>query len=718
MSGATELVLSVSTLLLFSSAVGAQSTSVPQRKSGQLIVSHDQQGLFTPAFVIAETQKLNGRTLVKLIEETVDVHADAKVDILVQCVFARYSTGMPDCKSAQTWRPTPDIFPKPQYNHLWNGMAKLGNRDRLRIVMDRCRKRDIRFVAGMRMNDRHRITRYVQKMYDEHPEWRLEGPVGALSDRVGALDFKHDGVRQSMLTFIAEFLDKYDADGMEFDYMRMCHMFRPQEARENAYLLTDFMRKARLLLDAASRNRQRGRLLLGVRVPQTMVECTNLGFDVETWIKDGLIDYVCPSDFWATDFVARTEEFSQLTKGTNCKVYPSVSPTAVFPGDVWYLKPAHYRAAAKNFYAFGADGVAAYNYFWTWSYQHKGVTAKLGNVWPTGSLLHLTQLKHAKSIDANERRYLCYPLWRGRCPTGAIKHDRLVVNRKKPKQKAFLRFRMAEDLSKKDVSAILEFKATGMHEDDNVALSLNGKPIDPVDIQRTFDSDGQSLNEGLRLPAYYLYRIKLQGGVALFGDNQLGARLTSSVGTNDVVIQELEVVVTPVKAPKPGDKHARTESPVVFVRKGKARLVRQVGKAWTRDGGKLVCSGEQNFLFAGKKFGPGDFHVRARLSLDQLNDSAASFTIASNNFGFDGDRPGKHRFFVQGGNKRNKRGRVSFQARTALIRPDPVSHFRAYASKGHPHGTFGKSQKHPQRPLRDVRRRPLHLERPGKTVWR
>ena len=86
----------------------------------------------------------------------------------------------------------------------------------------------------------------------------------------------------------------------------------------------------------------------------------------------------------------------------------------------------------------------------------------------------------------------------------------------------------------------------------------------------------------------------------------------------------------------------------VFVRKGEALSVRQIGKAWTQEGKELVCSGERSFLFAGKKLGPGDFHVRARLSLDQLNDSAASFTIGSNNFGFDGDRPGQHRFFVQG----------------------------------------------------------------------
>ena len=38
--------------------------------------------------------------------------------------------------------------------------------------------------------------------------------------------------------------------------------------------------------------------------------------------------------------------------------------------------------------------------------------------------------------------------------------------------------------------------------------------------------------------------------LAKFGDNQLGAKLTSSIGKDDLVIQELEVVATPVSITK------------------------------------------------------------------------------------------------------------------------------------------------------------------------
>ena len=43
-----------------------------------------------------------------------------------------------------------------------------------------------------------------------------------------------------------------------------------------------------------------------------------------------------------------------------------------------------------------------------------------------------------------------------------------------------------------------------------------------------------------------------------------------------------------------------------------------------------------NFLIAGKAVASGDFRIRARLKLDQLNSTAASMIIGGNHFGFDG----------------------------------------------------------------------------------
>jgi len=87
-------------------------------------------------------------------------------------------------------------------------------------------------------------------------------------------------------------------------------------------------------------------------------------------------------------------------------------------------------------------------------------------------------------------------------------------------------------------------------------------------------------------------------------------------------------------------------SEVAFIEKGAAKLVREVGAKWKQGEGVLECGGVNNFLYAGKALGPGDFHVRARLAISGLKGSAASFTFDSHShFGFDG-RGGQ--LFVEG----------------------------------------------------------------------
>lgn len=509
-----------------------------------LIVSHDQQALFVPAFVISEEQKLNGQQLEQLIRETVDVHAEAGVDIVSLCFFARYSTGIPRCRTAQTWKPTPDLFARPGNDFLYNGLEKLGDRDRMQIVVDQCHKRGIKCIANLRMNDRHRVTNYVKELYRQHPEWRLKSPIGAFSDRKGALDFKYKGVRDHLLAFTTELLQRYDVDGLELDYMRMCHMFEPTEARQHAHLLTEMMRSMRAQLSAAARRRKREGLQLGVRVPSTLEECDALGYDVKTWIREGLVDYVTPTDFWSTDFGARTEKFVALTKQTSCKVYPSLSPPSSFPTpDRRFLTPAQYRAAANNFYAFGADGLSAYNYFWTWAYQHGNVMAGLGTVWPTRSLEILTPLKNPAACRTGTRQYLAYtlwtgknqPLWHNQSPTGVIRRDKIVLTANPEKNISTTRLRVAEQPSAGGMKFSLEMIVTGMAADDHLQLSLNKHAIPESQLKKM----------ELTKPRRQRITLAVDPAMLRFGDNTIAAAVKTTRKTYQVEIEWFVLSVLP-----------------------------------------------------------------------------------------------------------------------------------------------------------------------------
>ena len=507
----------------------SSSAKNPGAGSHRLLMNYDMTALWFPVRVAYQKQDVDAEAMKRMLEEIVDEHARARIDTLVQCVWVRFRTHMPDCKSAES------VDRLPRYEKM--GLKRLndGGFDLVQILLDRSRKRGMRFLAGMRMNDRHGVSQRT-KFYQSHAEWHLQGFPGGL-------DYKHEGVRRAILAFIEEFLGKYDVDGIEFDYMRWCHVFRPSEAAKNAPLLTAFMRRTRRLLDQASRKRGRERLLLGVRIPQTIEECDKLGFDVAEWIKDGLADYVCPSDFFYTDFNARTEEFVKQTKGTHCKVYPSLHPVVTQQNDVEILSGANYRAAARNFAASGAHGFSAYNYQYNWCQMIAAYKFGPKGMWPK-SLGFLSQLSNAESIGKADRHYLYHPLWgNSPCPTGARKNDRIILKRTNPTARRAFRFRLAEDLTNESLSAVLEFKATGMTDGDRLELDINGKKIAPAQITRTYDADGQSPEKGRKLPAFHLYRFPLTSPPAVFGDNRLGARLARSAGKEDVDIQEVEVKV-------------------------------------------------------------------------------------------------------------------------------------------------------------------------------
>ena len=465
---------------------------------------------------------LDGGAIKGLIEHCVDEHAKAKVDRLVHCLFS-----LP-------WGPSLPGFSmdrSPWYELLEPFEAD--GQDLARVLLDRCRSHGMEFLVGLRMNDRHQDSAGT-RICREHPQWRLN----AFPTDRAALDYRHEGVRRPVLTFVEEFLDRYDVDGVELDWMRWCHMFEPGEAEPHAPILTQFMTQMRRVVDRAAVKRGRQKLLLAARVPQTLEECRVLGFDVRAWVQQKLVDFICPSDFFFTDFNLRTEDFVALTDGTDCRVYPSVHPLIAQGNDRCLHRPDSYRAAANNYYAFGAHGISAYNYQYHWR-------ANLGSEdqWPR-ALSHLTELRDHDAVMRGERRYMFHPLWpAGEPNTGVENHDTIELVRGETSWSAPQRLRMAENISSSRLAATLEFKVTGVAEGDALEVQVNGGPIPSSSIERRFEPDGQSAQEGRGLPAFFRYRMPLESPPAKFGDNELRLRRAGGGGGQTTVAQEFEVLV-------------------------------------------------------------------------------------------------------------------------------------------------------------------------------
>ena|GEM_PF-648917 len=449
----------------------------------------------------------------RILEEMIDEEAAANVDTISYCLFTAFMSDVPSSKVTELfpWRPP--------------GMDEAGV-DCLKVLIDRCHHHDMQFVADIRMNDRHGGPR--KGLAKEHPEWSLLGSGN---------DYAIEGVRDVMLTFAREVLDAYEVDGIEYDYMRWCHMFKPGEGSKNAGLLTDFTRRTRKLLDETARRRGCGRLALGVRVPQNIKECEYLGFDLSTWISEGLVDYVVPSDFFHSDSNMKTEDFVKLAEGTDCKIYPAIHPMISMDGPNEHyrlMNATNYRAAAQNFYGFGADGISPYNYqrgFGRRASAHRS-TSSAAYMWPA-ALGWLRELSDPDEFRQRDRHYLFYSIYKKprKSPTGFSNDDNIYLDRDDEILEGQRRFRMAEDFSNRKLRTTMQFKVIGLTDDDALKIRINDTDV-PVDyITRVRDKNGQNVYEGDTLPPFDLYLVDMNWETTgreqplTFGDNTLWVQL-------------------------------------------------------------------------------------------------------------------------------------------------------------------------------------------------
>ena len=522
-------------LILFGGCAVTEEPARGPAREGRILYNSDTGNAFAEFWGSgAPLSEMDAEAVRKVVGRGVDELARAGVDTLAMVVSHRFhSLYGPSQVLEEHWR-------QADKGDGYRSLREAGV-DFRQLMAELSHRSGMEFLGCIRMNDRHGGP--VGRFIEENPQWHLKLPRGP------AINFAPEPVRQKMLDYIEELVAAVDLDGLELDYMRWCHMFPPGQGAGNAHLLTDFMRKIRTLLEAAAERKGRDPLVLGVRVPQTLEECEYLGFDVAAWIKQGLVDFVVPSDFFYTDLNTRVEDFVKLAEGTDCRIYPAIHPITYRGDDVGINNLSHYRAAARNFYAYGASGVEAYNYQYHWGRRIGRNTPWPAYMWPA-ALGFLHHLKDPEDIGRHDRHYRYYPLWEEGAPTETgPKDDRIRLDRGTPDPSGSQGFRLAEDLGDKRLRATLQFKAVGLGADESLQIALNGNPVPNPQITRHFDKDGQTRWEGKVLPAHYLYIVDLDSGspqpLLTHGDNRLEVHLTghSSRTRGEVILDELEVYV-------------------------------------------------------------------------------------------------------------------------------------------------------------------------------
>jgi len=243
--------------------------------------------------------------------------------------------------------------------------------DDLEVYIDFCHKNNAEAIWAMRMNDTHDFSasevyreRFKNNRFkQEHPDWLVgsrenQPPHG----RWSAVDFTHAGVRERAFRLWEEVCENYDVDGLLLDFFRHPTFFKStawgeHASAEEVEMMTDLFRRTREMMDKIAARRGRP-LLMSVRTPDSPGYCKGLGLDIETWMKEDLIDV------WVATGYFRLREWTDIVKTGHqydIPVWASMSESRVEPRPL-HNSPEAYRARAMNMWNAGVDGIYLFNF--------------------------------------------------------------------------------------------------------------------------------------------------------------------------------------------------------------------------------------------------------------------------------------------------------------------------------------------------------------------
>ena len=486
----------------------------------------------------------------------VDELARAEVDTFIQEAYTQGWTTY--------WRSDPfEYDARPQHRRflplLDAGIQPLG------VLFDQSHERGMEFMAGIRMNDNHGHVSVGQgagagaSFIVDNPQWQLkEAPAGPYFKLSTSMDFTFPEVRDYLFSVTEKLVDTFDVDGLELCF-RDQRYFPPGKERECQRLMTGLVGNIHDMLQRKAVARGK-KMLLGARVYETLEECHDQGLDVPTWISEGLVDYVAPSEVMHSTPNATYEEFAELTRSNGCMLYPGMLPHTSIRmrrrGGGMPISLDQQRAVARNCYGAGADGISIYNHF---------VPLKWAPFYPM-MLQDLVEVRDPERVSRGNRHYVFEPtlaggmgFGEGRASTGALKADRIILNRSTPGASGRYRFRMCEDVGEVRRASLL-FRGYHTTSNDQLEVRLNDTRIPAQSLRRLSDESrldmaavvdpdstaGSGLPPVPELPGpFSTFWFELHAPPAAYGDNWLEVTLTAGdpSATQDIFIDEIEVHV-------------------------------------------------------------------------------------------------------------------------------------------------------------------------------
>ena len=333
-----------------------------------------------------------------------------------------------------------------------------GHVDRgIRRYIDAAHAAGMEIFLAVRLNDIHdawhETLTYPLKV--QRPDLLL-GRKGSAPDNAlmrghwSGLDWSSPVVRDHFREFLLWAAARWDFDGVELDWFRHPLFFRLGEAQENIPNMTDFVRQMRAGLGAIGDARGK-RYLMTTRVPDSPRLALATGFDVEQWLKEGLLDMLMVGGGYMP-YGGRVKEFIDMAHRYGVHAYPCMNH---------FKDPQIMRSVAANFWALGADGF----YLFNWGGAEPG----------DKRLPTLHEMGSPATLAGRNKRFLadtgCSVIYVGHT-NPVSQFPRRVVGG------APIELVVGDDVTSADVlSASLIVTVTGLDETEGIVLQINGQPL-------------------------------------------------------------------------------------------------------------------------------------------------------------------------------------------------------------------------------------------------
>jgi hypothetical protein len=278
-----------------------------------------------------------------------------------------------------------------------------------------CRRRAVSPWVSVRMNDMHGAGNPTGSHFNcalfKNPRFRLEGrPLDPSDNPVSGwagLNYEMPEVRSFMLSHIREYLELYDFEGMELDWLRNPLCCNPPARKAEQDMMTAWLREVRRLTNI--RARRLGKPVpLGLRIPGNLAYMRSIGIDVVRLAREHVIDFIGFSNFWQTSWDMPYDELRDQL-GSHVAVYGVVEDApnwvrAYAPSlagkpisgisdslGIRYMSgsPQMVWANAAGKLAMGVDAVEQFNFFCTDQVQLPGLRSQYSALRGIDRLEHL-----------------------------------------------------------------------------------------------------------------------------------------------------------------------------------------------------------------------------------------------------------------------------------------------------------------------------------------